>query len=554
MSGVDILSRPRRATPEPVGRSPRTVVARWVGRRAIRSVVAWAFAFALYVVGSISGFASTYKTAAARAQLARSLESNTGFTALLGPARHIDTVAGFAAWRCLVILSVIGGVWALLTATRLLRAEEEEGRWELLIAGQTTRRRATAQGLAGLGVGWAVLLGITAMITVADGRSVQPALPVSASLFFSLALTASAAMFLALGAFTSQLARTRRRAASIAGGVLGAAYLLRIVADSSSSLPWLRWASPLGWVEELRPFTGSHLLALVPIAAFVLVLGGLSVYLAGARDLGASVLPESDSARPRTALLNSPTRLAVRLVRPVALTWLFAIAALGFVGGLVAKGAAPAVNASPTARQAIARLGAHSFGAAAYLGLFLLTAAAMIALVAAGQSVAAREEEATERLDHLLVCPVSRLSWLAGRLGVGAVVLVVGGLVLGLSMWAGAASQHSGVRFGSLVAAGVSAAPPALFLLGFGALVHGAAPRLVTAATYGLVTWSFLVEFIAAVVKLSHWVLDTSLLYHLAPAPAAAPHWGSAAGLVGLGLLCALAGGAAFRRRDLVGA
>ena len=145
-------------------------MARWVGRRAIRSDVAWAFAFALYVVGSISGFASTYKTPAARAQLARTLESNTGFTALLGPARHIDTVAGFAAWRCLVILSIIGGVWGLLTATRLLRAEEEEGRWELLLAGQTTRRRATAQGLAGLGVGWAVLLGITAVITVADAR------------------------------------------------------------------------------------------------------------------------------------------------------------------------------------------------------------------------------------------------------------------------------------------------------------------------------------------------------------------------------------------------
>ena len=43
-----------------------------------------------------------------------------------------------------MILSVIGGVWALLTATRLLRGEEEEGRWELLLTGQTTRLRAAA--------------------------------------------------------------------------------------------------------------------------------------------------------------------------------------------------------------------------------------------------------------------------------------------------------------------------------------------------------------------------------------------------------------------------
>ncbi len=33
---------------------------------------------------------------------------------------------------------------------------------------------------------------------------------------------------------------------------------LRVVADTSSGAGWLRWLTPLGWAEELRPFTSSQ--------------------------------------------------------------------------------------------------------------------------------------------------------------------------------------------------------------------------------------------------------------------------------------------------------
>ena len=526
-----------------------------VGARATRSVLAWALGYAAYIVGSVSGYAATYKTAAARQQLARSFGSNPGLSALLGPARHLDTVAGFAAWRCLTPLGILGGIWGLLAATRLLRGEEEAGRWELVLAGWTTRRRAAAQALAGLATGWLVLLAITALATVLDGRSVHPVLPIGGSLFFSLTMAASAAMFLAVGAFTSQLARTRRRAASIAGGVLGVAYLVRLVADTVGGLRWLRWASPLGWVEELHPFTAPRPVALVPIAALVVGAGVAAVYLAGTRDAGASILPEPDTAQPRTALLRSPTGLAARLLRPMVVVWLVAIAGLSFVQGLVAKGAAGAVSGSAAVQKALGRLGATNQEATlAYLGLSFLTVALILALAAAAQVVANREEEATGRLENLLVRPLGRFTWLAGRLGVEGVVVAGYGLVAGAALWAGAASQHSGVGFGRLVEGGVNTVPPALFLLGFGAFVQAAAPRVVAPATYGLVAWAFLIEFVGSVFNVSHWVLDTSILYHMAPVPAASAHWASAATMAGLGIAGALLAGAGFRRRDLIGA
>jgi ABC-2 type transport system permease protein len=554
MAHTDTLARTPGSVLQPAGHAPTTVIGRLVARRAVRSVIAWGYVFAAYVVGSISGFALTYKTQAAREQLARSFGANVGLQALIGPARHIDTVAGFAAWRTGVTLTVIGAVWGLLASTRLLRGEEEAGRWELLLSGQTTRRRAAAQGVAGLAAGWLVLFAVTTIATVADGRTVHPALPARACAFYALSITCGAAMFLAVGAFTSQLARTRRRAATIAGAVLGVAYMIRMVADAGTTLGWLRWASPLGWVEELRPLVGTHLLPLGPIGAFTVALAVLAVRLAGARDVGDGVLPERDTARARTRLLNGPTGLGLRLLRGTAVAWLVAVAGLGFVEGLIAKGAAVAVTGSAAVERALGRLGGRNGGVVAYLGLSFLITAIALTLVAAGQAAANREEEATGRLDNLLVRPVGRWSWLAGRLAVEAVILLILGLVAGAATWIGAATQHSGVGFGSLLQGGLNAVPPALFLLGAATLVHGAVPRLVTPVTYGLIAWSFLVEFVGSVINMSHWVLDTSILYHLAPAPAAPPRWGSAAVMVALGAAGALGGAALFRRRDLISA
>ena len=530
------------------------VIAQLVGRRAIRSALPWGCVFALYVVASISGYLGTYRTVASRQQLARALTPNVGLRALIGPARHLDTAAGFASWRCLGVLSVVGALWGLLAATRLLRGEEDAGRWELLLSGPTTRRRAAVEGLVGLGAGWFALFALTAVATLADGQQPTPAFTPSGSLFFALALSAGAAMFASVGALTSQLAATRPQAASLAGGVLGLAFVLRMVGDSGAGLHWIVWFSPLGWLEQLSPLVGSRPVLLVPIVCFVAGCSGLAVELAARRDVGASVLPDRTTARPRLRLLSNPATLAVRLVRPVALAWIAALSAAGLLFGLVAQSAANATTGSATVQRALSRLGGRHGGAAAYLGITFLIVATMVGLIAGGQVVATREEEAEGRLDNLLAGRSSRWAWLAGRLGVTLGVLLLGGLGAGLAAWLGAASQHSGIALGTLAGAGINTVPPAVLLLGVGTLAHAAVPRAAGAVAYGLIAWSFLIEFVGSVVKMSHWMLDTSVLYHVAPSPATSPHWVSASALVALGVVAAAAAGGIFSRRDLISA
>ncbi len=535
-------------------RRAATAVAVTTARRVARPGALWGLVFGSTIAATMSSYSSTFPTPAARANLVAVTEGNVAFSALFGPIHDIDTVAGYTAYKVSMTLVILGAIWGLLIATRVLRGEEDTGGWELLLSGQTTRGRAAAHAALGLGGGVVALWVPTAVVAAVVGATSKVGIGVGASLFFATAIASVAAMFMAIGVLVGQLAATRHDANIIGAGVIAVAYLLRMVADSDSALAWVRWTSPFGWFEELRPLTGSDPLAFAPIVALIAVLVTAAVVVAGRRDLGSSALRTRDRPPARTFLLGGQAGLTVRLTRPAAFAWLLSLAATGLAMGLVTQSAGTALKTSPTLERVLGRLGGDRAGAVLYLGYVFVIAAALVAIAVAGQISALRNEEAAGFLDNLLVRPVARWQWLGVRLGVGLVLVVAASVLAGVAAWIGAASQHGDVGLGELVRAGLNVAPPGVFVLGVGALVFGVRPRLAVGATYGLVVWSFLVEILSAIVDSNHWVRDTSLLLHITPAPAAAPDWTSAGWLIALGVVAGAAGLAAFSRRDLAGA
>ena len=536
---------------EPAG----TVVARATARKAVRSGVVWGYIFGALIASSAVSYARIYKTEAARDALAAAYGANKATSALFGPAPQLQTVAGFTVFKISMTLMLLGAVWGLLTSTRLLRGEEDDGRWDLLLAGPTTRRRAAAQALAGLGVGAGTLWALTAILTVGVGLDSSVKIAAGPGLYFALAMAATAVMFLAVGALASQLAPTRRQAASYAAAFLGVSYAVRMIADAGVGLHGLIWASPLGWVEELRPFTAPQPLALLPIAAFTVALAAAAVLLAGVRDVGAGILADRARSAPRLRLLSGPAGLAIRLVRPTAGGWWTAIALSALLFGLIARSAGSTISGS-SAQDVLAKLGASGSGADAVLGVCFLALAVLIAFAGAGQVTAARSEESSGRLDHLLVGPVSRSRWLGGRLLVAVVVLVAGGAAAGLFAWLGAASQHSGAGLGTLLDAGLNLVPPAIAIGGIGVLAFGAWPRRTSAVVYTVLGWSLLADIVGGFGgsgPASRLLLGSSVFHQMAAAPAVSPHWAANGVMAAVGVGCAAGGLIAFNRRDMAG-
>jgi polyether ionophore transport system permease protein len=537
--------------PDAVDRRAATVIARLTARRAARSAAVWGALFGALIANEALSYHRNFPTPASRAQFVQTFGHNDALAAVIGPARHVDTLGGFVAWRVFGLLIMVGAVWGLLTGTRQLRGEEDAGRWEVLLTGRTTRRAAAAQGIAGLAAGFAVLWSLTAAGTVAAGSRPSVGFSVAESLYYATAATVGAAMFLALGALVSQVATTRRSANGLGAAVVGTAFLIRLLADSAGGRGWLRWLSPLGWVENLRPLTGAEPLAFVPIAVTTAAAALAAILLAGRRDVAAGILGVDRPASGSLALLGGPVALGLRLERGVVLAWVLGFGVMACVFGVVARAAAGADMVGSSVERAVAVLGGDRGGAAAWMGYELLYVAALVAFAVAGQIAALRADEADGRLEHLLARPVGRARWLAGRVALAAGFVMVSGAAIGVGGWIGVATGPGSVALPAMIEGGVNAAAPALFVLGVGTLLYGVVPRLAVPVLYAFVLWSFVAELVGSSISTSRLVLDTSVLGHLGPVPAADLDWANVGWLAGLGVIATIAGVLLFGRRDL---
>jgi ABC-2 type transport system permease protein len=264
---------------------------------------------------------TTFPTELSRHQLALTTSTDTGLAVLLGPVASIDTVGGYTVYKGFVFLTTIGAIWAVLAANRLLRGEEDSGRWQVMLAGSTRASRATAATMGALAAAIGVMFAGTMLIMLLAGRNPDVGFGWRDSLFYGLSIAIPPTVFAALGALTSQLSRTRRAANSLGLTIFGVIFAIRMIADSGPSTRWLLWATPFGWTERMRPLTDNDLWPLVPAGAAVLVLGAAAIVLASKRDTGDGVLASRDVVPLRPFGLRSAFGMTARLELPVLVAW-----------------------------------------------------------------------------------------------------------------------------------------------------------------------------------------------------------------------------------------
>jgi ABC-2 type transport system permease protein len=526
-----------------------------IARRAFKQVWIGAALVALVggatVAASALSYVKSFPTAASRLQIAATTGGDKGLAVLLGPVSSIGTVGGYTVYKCFVFLTTFGAIWAILAATRLLRGEEDIGRWQLVLAGHTRAPRATAATLAALGVAVAVVFAGTTALTLLAARNPDVGFGLGESVLYGLSIAIAPATFVAVGAVTSQLGRTRRLATGLGLGVFGVAFVVRMIADSGPHTRWLLWFTPFGWTELMRPFTANDAWPLLPAAATVSGLCVAATLLAARRDAGNGLLASRDTAALRPFGLRSPLGLAARLELGVLAAWCAAAASAAFVLGIIAKVTSGAVPSSLTGT--LQKFGVHGSFADQYLGVAFLLLATMVAFIAAGQIGAACDEATSRRLAHVLAGPARRTSMFAGRLALSGAAIVAAGFLCGLFAWFGAETQGIDLKMTSMVAAGLNVVPTALVALGIGTVLLSVAPRIAGRGVYAAVIWSLLIDLAGSMVSGAGWLDRLSLFHYMALAPAQDPDPMTIA--IAIPVAVALCGGATilFNRRDLPG-
>lgn len=523
-----------------------TVLARQALRDARVRTVVFGYLFAVYSYIQPVGYRHTYPTSADRQAFAGSFAGNPGLRLLYGQPHQIDTTAGYTAWRVGGVLAIAAAVFGLLAAVRVFRADEESGRTEVVLAAPVSRGTAYAAGLLAVAAGIA-LLGLAEFAGLAAAG-----LPTAGAAYLAVATGTVAAVFTGIGALASQLVSTRRGALGLATVTLGLLFLLRILADTVTGAGGLRWATPLGWAEELRPLTGSAPLVLLLPAVTTALLLVVAARLARERDIGAGLLPRNDSADPQLWLLTSPTAQALRAQVGVLAAWLASTATFLTILGVVSHSLSTADVPQNIQRQ-IAKLGSGSIVApTGYLAFLFLFVTVALCLFSCTQISALRQDE-EQHLETVLAQPIGRSRWLAGRLVLAAFAAAAIALTAGVGAWAGATAAGVRIALPSLLEAGANALPIALLFLGLGALAYALVPRVAAGVMYGLVALGFLWQLVGSLVGPPRWILDLSPFAHVALVPTQPFQPIAAVVMVTVGMLAATSALVAFGHRDIAG-
>ncbi|WP_241228481.1 hypothetical protein [Corynebacterium hylobatis] len=162
-----------------------------------------------------------------------------------------------------------------------------------------------------------------------------------------------------------------------------------------------------------------------------------------------------------------------------------------------------------------------------------------------------RAEEAGHRTESVLSTAVGRPTWLLSWVGVAAAgafwLCMLAGLTEGVG--AGLVTGEWSLLWPTVLGHSVQFAPVWL-LIGLTAALYGLVPRFTGLVWLIFLTGSVLIMF-GRMIELDQVWLNLSPFTHVGQHPAAEVGWAGVGVLAGTGVLLALLGALAFRRRDL---
>jgi polyether ionophore transport system permease protein len=529
-------------------RAPTRALARRAFLDARVRTLAFAYVFAAYSYIQPAGFRSAYPTLADRLSFARSFGTNKGIRLFYGEPHSIATVNGYTAWRVGGTLAIAAAVFGLLAAVRASRAEEDAGRRELVLAAPVGRHAVNLAGVS------AILVSAAVLWVAEFAGFVVGGLPVGGAAYLALTTASVVVVCAGVAAVAGELAPNRRIALQLGAAVIGVTFMLRVLADTVGGLGWLRWLTPLGWAEQMRPLTGSQPLVLLLPLLTSAALFILAARIATRRDIGTGVLPARDSAEPRLGMLSSPLAQALRSSLGSLSVWVGAVAFVGLILGSISKSVSPA-DVSKSMQTEIAKLGSGSITTpSGYIAFVFIFVVLTVSLFMCAQIGAARQVESDQQLETLLAMPVSRRRWLAGRLLIALGAGTAISLTAGLAAWAGAQTAGAHVSLPKMLEAGANCLPTAIVFLGIAVLAYALAPRASSGIAYGIVSIAFLWQLTGSLLGVPRWLLDATPFAHVGVIPVQPFRTVAAIVMVAIGVLCAAAAVAWFERRDLIGA
>ncbi|SES90098.1 ABC-2 type transport system permease protein [Salinibacillus kushneri] len=473
----------------------------------------WIMGLAMFTLVVPPAFDNLYKTQQERDAITETM-ANPAMTAMLGTG-DLDnyTIGAMTAHQMIVMTAVIVGIMAVLLVTRHTRADEEDGRIEMirsLPSGRLSYLNASLIVSSGTFIGLALVIGFGLY-----GLGIE-SMDLEGSLLYGAALGGTGFVFTGVTAIFAQLSESSRGTIGWSVAILLLAYLFRAITDISNEA--LSWISPLGWVSKAEVYSSNNWGSILLMLAVSILLFVVANYLNNIRDLEQGFIASKPGRRYASRLLQSPIGLAFRLQRTGFIAWAIGLFVLGASYGSIFGDLESFFEGNEMYQQML-----QQAEGASIVEQFIPTLMIVISLIATIPPVMAmnklRGEEKKERLEHLLSRAVSRTKLIGSYL----IMAVVNGFVMislsALGLWSAATTvMDTGLELGMVYSAALVFYPAMLVMIGIAAFLIGLLPML-TSLIWIYFIYSFFVLYLGNLMQIPDLVGKLSPFGHVPQVP-----------------------------------
>ncbi|MUK89239.1 ABC transporter permease [Ornithinibacillus sp. L9] len=523
-------------------------LARLILRRDRIRIPLWLIGICFFTFIVPIAFLGLYESQQDRDVMAETME-NPAMIAMVGPHDLSNYTLGvMTAHQMLLLTAVVVGLMSILLVTRHTRADEEDGRIEMirsLPVGRLSNLNATLVVYTITHILLALIVGFGLYALNIESMDLE------GSLLYGAALGGTGIVFVGVTAFFAQLTESSRGTIGFSIAALLIAYLVRGITDvSNESLSWL---SPLGWVTKTEAYGVNNWWPILLMLGVSIILFIIANYLNAIRDLEAGFLPSRPGKKHASSFLQSPIGLALRLQRTGIISWAIGMFVMGASYGSVLGDMDSFFEGNEMMMQILASSGeGHSF-TEQFLPMLMI----VMGILATVPPVMAMNklygEEKKNHVEHLLGRAVSRTKLMASYL----VISVINGFVMislaAIGLWAaGVSVMDEPFEFGTIYGMALAYYPAILVMISVSVLFIGYLPRL-TSLIWFYIFYSFMVLYLGGIFQLDDWVGQLSPFGHVPQLPVEDMTWMPIGILTLIAIVITAIGFVGYNRRDIHG-
>jgi len=521
---------------------------RLIVRRDRIRIPIWIVAIVSLTFIVAEAFTGLYPPGADRQGIAETMK-NPAMTAMVGPGYGLDhyTIGAMMAHQMLLFTAMAIGIMNILLVTRHTRADEEDGRIEMIRSLPTGR-------LANVTATLTVVILVNILLAIVTGIGLYTlrieSMDLEGSLLYGAALGGSGIFFAALTAVFAQLSENARGTIGLSIGALLIFYFLRAIGDVSNKA--LSWSSPLGWILHTKTYVDNTWWPLILTCIVSVLLIILAFYLHALRDLEAGLLPSRPGKKHASPFLQGPFGLSLRLQRTTLISWAVGLFLLGLSYGSVFGDLEAFFQDNEMIQQMFAPIEGVSL-----TEQFITLLMTIIAIISTIPSLMTMlnliREERKNRMEHLLSRAVSRTKLLGSSLVISIFTSFLMVSLSAIGLWAaGAATMDEPIKLSTIYQAAIVYLPAIWLMISVAILLIGFLPKF-TILIWAYLIYSFIVVYLGGLLDFPDWLNNLSPYGHIPELPVEEFSVMKSLVFIFLVIMISIIGCYGYRRRDIYG-